>query len=81
MSENDLIELGFNRYDETAANSGSETDWFYYSREVGGVEFISNDSDDWERDGIEVSIMESDIRFQEFEDLNNLLGIISRNEK
>lgn len=68
-------------YDETAANSGSETDWFYYSREVGGVEFISNDSDDWERDGIEVSIMESDIRFQEFEDLNNLLGIISRNEK
>ena len=81
MSENDLIELGFNRYDETAANSGSETDWFYYSREVGGVEFISNDSDDWERDGIEVSIMESDIRFQEFEDLNNLLGMISRNEK
>ena len=40
MSENDLIELGFDRFDETAENSGSPTDWFYYSLDLGGLSLI-----------------------------------------
>lgn len=81
MLEDDLIGLGFTRYDETAESFGSENDWHYYAREIGGVELISNDSEDWNSDGIEVTIMETNIRFNDFEDLNKLVEILSRNEK
>ena len=37
MTENDLIDLGFQRWDETAENSGSPNDWYYYSLDLGGL--------------------------------------------
>ena len=78
MSENDLIELGFDRFDETAENSGSPTDWFYYSLDLGGLSLISNASDEWDRDGVYVEIMEADVRFKGAGDLWDFVEILKR---
>ena len=64
MSEQDLIELNFERFDETAQSSGSPNDWYYYTLDIGGLTFISNASDEWESDGLFVEIMETDIHFR-----------------
>ena len=78
MSENDLIELGFDRFDETIESSGSPNDWYYYSLDLGGLNLISNASDEWERDGIFVEIIETSIRFKGAGDLWDFVEIIKR---
>ena len=78
MSENDLIELGFDRFDETIESSGSPNDWYYYSLDLGGLNLISNASDEWERDGIFVEIIETNIRFKGAGDLWDFVEIIKR---
>ena len=78
MSEQDLIDLNFERFDETAESSGSPEDWFYYTLDIGGLTFISNASDEWDREGIFVEIMETDIKFRGSGDLWDILEIIQR---
>ena len=81
MTEQDLIDLNFERCDETAENSGYSEDWYYYSLTVGGVDFVTNANDEWDVDGIWVDIMETDIRFKGIGDLEDIIKILELNEK
>lgn len=81
MSEQDLIDLGFERTDEPASNWGGETDFYYYSLNIGGVELITNANDEWDDAGIYVDIMETDIRFKGIGDLEDIIKILELNEK
>jgi len=78
MSEQDLIDLNFERIDETAENSGSPQDWFYYSLDLGGLTLISNASDEWDSDGIFVELIETDVRFMGSGDLWDFIEILKR---
>jgi len=79
MTEQDLIELDFERFDETAESSGTLEDWHYYTLDIGGLTLISNASDEWDRDGIWVEIMETDIRFRGSGDLWVLKELLFNN--
>lgn len=46
MTENDLINLGFERVDVSAEESGSETGYYYYTLDIGKVGFITNANDE-----------------------------------
>jgi len=78
MTENDLIDLDFQRWDETAQNSGSSNDWYYYSLDLGGLTFISNASDEWDSDGVFVEIMDTDIQFRGSGDLWDVVEVFKR---
>ena len=79
MTEQSLIDLGFERFDEDAWGSGAE--FYYYTLNIGGVEFISNANDEFEEEGIWVEILETDIRFQGSGDLEDIIRILELNQK
>lgn len=78
MSEQDLIDLGFEKTDEIW---GGGEDFYYYTLNIGGVEFISNANDEWDDDGLYVEILETDIRFRGSGDLEDIIRILEQNEK
>ena len=78
MTEHDLIELGFEQFNN---HDGEIGDWYYFATNWGGVELISNASDEWDVDGIIVSIMETDIEFTNNNDLWSLKELLSNNMK
>jgi AICAR transformylase/IMP cyclohydrolase PurH len=79
MREQDLIDLGFERFDETMESSGAPQDWCYYSLDLGGITFISNASDEWDEVGISVQIMETDILFIESEPMDSVIKLLESN--
>ena len=81
MSEQDLIDLGFERTDEPAEVWGGEEDFYYYSLNIGGIEFITNANDEWNTEGLFVEIMETDIRFRGSGDLEDIIRILEQNQK
>jgi hypothetical protein len=76
MTEQNLIDLGFERFDET-----SFPEFYYYALNVGGVDFISNADDEFKEDGIWVEILETDIRFHGVGDLQDIIKILELNQK
>jgi hypothetical protein len=46
ITEEDLIEIGFEKQQETAESSGSTTDWHYYTLNIGDMCLISNDNEE-----------------------------------
>ena len=76
MTEQDLVDLGFARFDEVECVD----EFCYYSLTIGGLEFISNDSEDWVDEDISVEIADTEIVFNEFEDLNEVINILRKNE-
>jgi hypothetical protein len=46
ITEQNLINLGFQRNDETAESSGSEKDWHYYTLDIGEVCLITSANDE-----------------------------------
>ena len=78
MSEQDLIELGFDRYNETDPKIG---DWYYYSSYWNGIDLISNASDEWDSDGLYVEVFDTNIRFKGSGDLWQLKELIYNNLK
>ena len=81
MSEQDLIDLGFERTDEPAEVWGGQDDFYYYTLNIGGVEFISNANDEWNNGGLYVDILETDIRFKGSGDLEDIIRILELNER
>lgn len=79
MTEQSLIDLGFERFDEDAWGGAKE--FYYYTLSIGGVEFISNSNDEFEEEGIWVEILETDIRFQGSGDLEDIIRILELNQK
>jgi hypothetical protein len=79
MTEQTLIDLGFERFDEDHWGTGEE--FYYYTLNIGGVEFITNANDEWNDDGIYVDILETDIRFKGSGDLEDIIRILEVNER
>ena len=76
MTEQDLVDLGFARFDEVEGVD----EFCKYSLTIYGLEFISNDSEDWVDEDISVEIADTEIVFNEFEDLNEVINILRKNE-
>lgn len=79
MTEQQLIDFGFERNDETIESSGAPYNWYYYSLDLGGLTFLSNSSDEWESEGISVEIMETEIRFTTSEALYDIINVVEAN--
>jgi len=84
ITEKDLIELGFERNDETAENSGEPYDWYYYTLDMGDIWdkfcLISNSSDEAENDEWTVYIFDSELfKFKDRFQLEKLIEILKYN--
>lgn len=86
ITEKNLINLGFQRFDETPESSGSTHDWHYYTYSLGnGYEkftLISNASDELPGDTWRVYFFNYDsIAIENMTDLVNLIEILKRGLK
>ena len=81
MKEQDLIDLGFKRYDVPAEESGDKP-YFYFTYNITDeLCLISTDSDEAERNGWSVEMFDYDgIKFSNTEDLKTLIDVIERNK-
>ena len=82
MTEQDLIELKFNRNDITVEESGCQDDWYYYTYDFGNnLTLISCDNEEAQTKGWYIEVFEVDtIRFYTAEDVKNLIDIINKNK-
>ena len=82
MKEQDLIDLGFERVDVTAEESGYATDWYYYTMDFGthrGISLISCDNSEGIDKGWYVDILEDEsISFNKYEDVLDFITIIRK---
>jgi len=81
MTEQDIIDLGFERVDVTAEESGYLRDWYFYTYDfTNGLSLISNNKTDAETKGwyVEFFNTEDKIRFTRNKDLHRLIKIINR---
>jgi hypothetical protein len=80
ITEEDLIELGFERQQETAESSGSTTDWHYYTLNIEHICLISNDNEEAEEEGWAVYIFDYlDVKFTTTEDTAQLIQLLKQN--
>jgi hypothetical protein len=81
ITEQDLIDLGFEKKSETVESSGSENDWHYYTLDIADMCLISNDNEDAEKDDWLVYIFDDvGIVFRNTEDLAQLVQLLKRNQ-
>jgi len=82
MKENDLIKLGFERFDETPESSGSTKAWYYYSKDIGGFGLLSSDSDSDEAKNNKwtVDVLEGCIVFNKASELKTVIGLLEKNK-
>ena len=82
MTEASLIKLGFKRFDETPETSGSPQPWYYYTKDVGKVGFLSNDSDSDEaaQGKWSVDVLEGDIVFYKTSELKTVIALLEKNK-
>tara|TARA_R110000803_G_scaffold163375_1_gene227024 strand:+ start:1860 stop:2099 length:240 start_codon:yes stop_codon:yes gene_type:complete len=77
MKEQEIIDLGFEVQHETAESSGSDTDWYYYTLDIGDICLITNSNDEA---GWEVSIFDfPSCVIKNIGDLEALIKIIKNN--
>lgn len=81
ITEQDLIDLGFKRKQETVESSGSKNDWHYYTLDVVDLCLISNDNEEAEKQEWFVYVFDSvGIVFRNTEDLTKLIHLLQRNQ-
>jgi hypothetical protein len=83
MKEQDLIDLGFEKFDET---DGGDNDYYYYTLDIGNdyvpMCLISNASDEAKENNWTVSIFDYEsIEFSNLEDVKNLIELLKNNIK
>ena len=80
MKEQDLIDLGFERIDVSAEESGDKP-FFYFTYDITDeLCLISSDNDEAEKEGWFVEIFDySGIRFFQKKDLKVLINLINKN--
>jgi len=82
MIEQELIDLGFEKFEETAENSGYPNDWHYYTIDIGDISFITNDSDDAEKNGWKVYLFDYEsMEITDSTQVRTLIEIIKSNTK
>ena len=81
MKEQDLMDLGFERYDVSAGESGDKP-YFYFTYNVTDeLCLISTDSDEAKRNGWYVELFDyENIQIRNLEDLKILIDVIERNK-
>ena len=80
MTEQTFIDLGFERNNETAENSGTDFDWYYYTLDIGDLCLISNASDEAKEEGWWVEVFDSySVRIKGSGDLEELIKILRNN--
>lgn len=81
MKEQDLIDLGFEKIDVSAEESGDEAFYYYTYDITKDFSMISSANDEAEKEGWFVEIFDySDIRFFRKEDLKVLINVINKNK-
>ena len=58
MKEQEIKDLGFEIQRETIESSGHDTDWYYYTLDIGDIGLITNSNDEAVEEGWEVSIFD-----------------------
>ena len=82
MKEQEIKDLGFEMQHETAENSDADKDWHYYTMDIGDICLITNDSEDADEHGWEVSIFDfPSCVIKGSGDLEDLIKIIKNNTK
>jgi len=77
MNKQTLIDLGFERFDETPQNSCSDVAWYYYTLSIGDITLISNESDIAGKYGWNVGMFNSEtLRVTDSRSLEKLIAII-----
>ena len=80
MKEQDLIDLGFERIDVSAEESGGDPFHYYTLDFSRGFSLISNGSDEVENGEWHVEVFEApEINFIDKKDVKQLIDIIKRN--
>ena len=81
ITEENLIDLGFNKISQTAEATGAKKDWHYYTLDIGDMCLITNDNEDAEKDQWAVYIFDNlEIVFRNSEDLAQLVQLLQRNQ-
>ena len=82
MKEQDLIDLGFERTDIPADESGDEAFYYYRYEITYKLCLISSCSDEVKENGWYVELFDyEDIEIRNLKDLKTLIGIVERNKK
>lgn len=77
LTEQHLIELGFERVDVTGEESGCDSDFHYYTLDIGGLSLISSDSDSG--DDLSVSLFDYEgFDAYDYETLKELVGVLRK---
>lgn len=85
LLEQDLIDLGFERTDETTVSSGSAQDWYYYTWQIGIDEYnnfclISSASDEVQNGEWKVYIFNNDsFVFRSKDQLEAFINLLTAN--
>ena len=75
-----LTHLGFEKHLETPESSGSDTDWYYYTLNIGSLCLITQSSDD-AVNGWEVMVFDDEsVKITDPNELQILIGVLTRNK-
>jgi hypothetical protein len=82
MREIDLIKLGFERVDETPESSGCAEPWYYYSKDITGIGFLSceSDTDEAKKNKWSVNVLESNVIFHKMSELKTVIALLEKNK-
>jgi hypothetical protein len=81
ITEENLIDLGFNKISQTAEATGAKKDWHYYTLDIGDMCLITNDNEDAEKDEWAVHIFDNvSVVFRNIKDLAQLVRLLQSNQ-
>ena len=81
LTEQDLLEIGFERKDQTSEASGSENDWYYYTLDIADVCLITNDNEHADVNAWFVYIFDKDgVVFKTSEETAQLVRLLKSNQ-
>ena len=82
MSEQEIIDLGFEIQHQTTESSGSDYDWYYYKLDIGDICLITNADDEAVENDWDVSIFDfQSCVIKDSKDLIDLIKIFKANTK
>jgi len=82
MSEQEIIDLGFEMQHQTTESSGSDYDWYYYTLDIGDICLITNADDEAVENDWDVSIFDfQSCVIKDSKDLIDLIKIFKANTK
>lgn len=78
ITEENLINLGFERINQTPELSGSDYGWYYYVLDIGKFALISNANDEVTNNYWDVNLFDYDYVITNMNDLTDLINVLRR---